>query len=87
MLVNKLSQSAERVHLFYFFDHARVVVVVPLCQSDPFLHLLEGVLQHLCELCRHVFYSFFEFQDLVLFVFEFFVLFFFGESDGLVVFF
>jgi predicted translin family RNA/ssDNA-binding protein len=77
--------SVVAVHLLDLLDDAGVVVVVPLGESYPFLHLLEGVLEHLGELRRHILDPLLQVQDFVLFVLQFLVLLLFSERDGLVI--
>lgn len=43
-------RSIGVVHLFDLLDDAGIVIVVPFCQPDALLHLLQGVLEHLGEL-------------------------------------
>jgi hypothetical protein len=77
--------SIVAIHLLDLLDDAGIVVVVPLRESDAFLHLIEGIFEHLGEFGRHVLDSLLEVEYLVLLVLQLLVLLLLGEGDGLVV--
>lgn len=75
--------SDEPIHFLHSLHHVRVVIVIPLGHIDSLLHLLQGVLQHLCELQRHVFNFLFKFTNFNLLVLYPVLLLLFSLGDGL----
>lgn len=62
------------IHLLDLLNHLRIIIIIPLRQIDPFLHLIQGFLQHLGKLGGHILNLAFENFNLIFFLFKFAVL-------------
>lgn len=77
--------SIHVIHLFHLFNHARIIIVIPLCQVDSLLHFLKSFLEHLSKFSRHFLNFFLQVKNLCLFGLQFFVLFLLCCSYGLII--
>ncbi len=77
--------SIHVVHLFHLFDHARIIIVIPLCQVDSLLHFFKSLLEHLSKFSRHLLNLFLQVENLCFFRLQLFVLFFLCGSYGLII--
>lgn len=77
--------SVHVVHFLHFLDHAWIVIVVPLGQIDPLLHLFQSLFEHLGKFSRHFFDLFLQVQNFSFFGLELFILFLFCCRDCFVI--